>query len=217
MSPENQAGQSGCHPLARGASVAAVAISKRVLDAARYVARRQPGLPKMSLVKLLFLADWEYARRHGKTLTGESWWREQRGPLSTNVTGALETAAFALVKGTSPSGNPRIAVTEVGTEPLETLGTAEISVLELTLAEHGKKRQVELLEHVYAIPAVKKAPLKSPIGMPEVSQAKTISGYVNELLEEIAAEDRVGLYEWEGPSVRPLDPEMAALASATIQ
>lgn len=190
------------------------AASHAAIEAARYVARRLPGLAKTTLVKLLFLADCEFARRHGRTLTGASWWKEKAGPLSATVTEALKSDAFDVTEGKSPSGNRRIGVCEARQGPLRTIGGAQLAVLDLILAEYGKLGQVELLKRVYKLPAVARAETKQPIALPKPRATRSSASYVTELLREIEAEERAGIYDWDAPRDPAEEAERAALGAA---
>jgi len=169
-------------------------LSPAAVEAARYICQRKPGVPKTSLVKLLYLADREYADRHGHTLLGTKWWREEQGPLSSAVTRMIRGPEFQLDETTSPSGNLRLGHTDVGRTPLIHLGTAEISVIDTVLAEFGNLGQVELLQRVHALPEVTGVPIKAEIEIPR-SRPRDDADYLVGLLTEIERESAAGIHD----------------------
>lgn len=184
------------------------------LEAARYVCRRLPGLPKTTFVKLLYLTDREYSRRHGHGLTGTRWWREAKGPLSSAVTKMLDES-FSSDRTASPSGNTRIGYTDASAEDLRLLGGPEIAVIETVLAEFGHLGLVELLDRVHALPEVVAAKLKDEIKLPAKPEVKT-SDYISNLLAEIAREDAAGIYAYsvEDMTMENAERDRDALAFA---
>lgn len=164
------------------------------LEAARYVCRRLPGIPKTSYVKLMYLVDREYARRHGRGLTGAPWFREQYGPLSRTITKLIEGPEFSATHSKTSKGNPKIGLAESEAAQLRHLGGAELAVLDLVIARHGSQSQVALLNHIHRLPEVAAAEQEGRIDLPHKPAPKGTSEYVAELLNEIREEHKAGLH-----------------------
>lgn len=176
---------------AGGAAGESDLVNPAAVEAARYICRRAPNLPKTTLVKLLYLTDREYSARHGKGLLGTKWWREDQGPLSSAATKMIAGPEFEHEETKTASGNPRVGHRDASKEPLRMLGSAELSVLDLVLAEYGRLGLVHLLKRVHDLPEVKTAPLKGEIALPR----PRASDYLAELRDEIAREDAAGVYD----------------------
>lgn len=172
-------------------------LNAAAVEAARYICRRLPGVPKTSFVKYLYLTDREYASRHGHALLGTRWWRETQGPLSSAVTKMIRGAEFRVEESMSPSGNSRVGHVEADETPLLHLGAAEIAVLDTVLAEFGQLGQVELLDRVHALPEVKAARLKEEIALPTDAPDRGTADYVASLLTELAREQKAAIYDVE--------------------
>lgn len=165
------------------------------IEAARYICRRLPGVPKTSFVKYLYLTDREYAARHGHPLLGTRWWREEQGPLSSAVTKMIRGPEFHQDESKSPSGKQRVGHVEAEKVALTQLGSAEIAILDVVLAEFGDLGQVELLDRVHALPEVKVAGMKEEITLPSAAPDRGTSAYVASLLAELSREQRAAIYD----------------------
>ncbi len=185
-------------------------LNPSAVEAARYICRRLPGVPKTSFVKYLYLADREYASRHGHPLIGTRWWREEQGPLSSAVTRMIAGPEFRQEESRSPSGNMRLGHVEVADAPFTHLGSAEIAVLDTVLAEFGKLGQVDLLNRVHALPEVSAVRLKSEITLPSRTPEHGTSDYVASLLAELSREQKAGIYDLD---LRENDDERAERAA----
>jgi hypothetical protein len=105
-------------------------------------------------------------------------------------------AEFRQDESKSPSGNQRLGHIEVEKTPLVHLGSAELSVLDMVLAEFGALGQVDLLDRVHALPEVKQAEMKSEIALPMGGRHRS-KDYLAELLSEIEREQAAGIHEAE--------------------
>ncbi len=170
-------------------------VEQTAIDAAHYICRRLPKVPKTSYVKLMYLADREYGQRHGRTLTGVTWWAEKYGPLNASVTKLVEGPEFAQERSLTVFGTSRISITEAEAGEFRHLGSAELSVLDLVLAEYGSLPQAELLARVHALPEVANAPMKSKIEPPMRVSRPGSAEYFSELAREIQREQDAHLYE----------------------
>src|SRR2546426_11661025 len=141
-------------------------LSPVAVEAARYICRRLSNVPKTSFVKYLYLTDREYAARHGHTMLGTRWWREEQGPLSSAITKMIRGPEFRQEETKTASGNARVGHVEAALGPFTQLGSPEIAVLDTVLAEYGGLGQVELLDRVHALPEVRQAEMKSEIAIP---------------------------------------------------
>lgn len=165
------------------------------IEAARYICRRLPGVPKTSFVKLLYLSDREYASRYGRPLLGTRWWREDQGPLSSAVTKMIAGPEFRKEQTKTSSGNPRVGHIEIADTPLTKLGSAELNVLDIVVAEFGGLGQVELLNRVHALPEVRSAKMKDEIELPRTAPRPGTDAYVSALTAEVKRETQAGIHD----------------------
>jgi antitoxin SocA-like protein len=170
-------------------------LTPAAIEAARYICRKLPGVPKTSFVKYLYLADREYALRHGRTLLGTGWWLEDQGPLSSAVTKLIRGPEFRVEESKTAFDNSRLGHVEVADTPLRQLGSAEIAVLDMVVAEFGGLSQAELLQRVHDLAEVKTAQLKQEIGLPRREQERGSSDYVSDLLTELSREHSNAIYD----------------------
>ncbi|MDQ2912264.1 MAG: Panacea domain-containing protein [Chloroflexota bacterium] len=165
------------------------------VEAARYICRRLPNVPKTSFVKYLYLTDREYAARHGHTMLGTKWWREDQGPLSSAITKMIRGPEFQVEESKTATANPRLGHVEVADTPFGYLGSAEMIVIDIVVSEFGSLDQVELLERVHALPEVRAAKLKEEIQIPGGALTPGTLEYVNSLTAELARENAAAIYD----------------------
>jgi hypothetical protein len=186
-------------------------LTPAAVEAARFLCRKLPGVPKTSYVKYMYLIDREYKQRHGRTLSGVTWWNENFGPLNSEVTRVLDGPAFSQEHSTTAFGTRRIGVTAADASEFRHLGAAEYSVIEIVLAQFAGLRQQQLLDHVHALPEVAAVPMKAQIDLPQRRARPGTKEYLVDLLDEIQQEDAAGLYD---TSDVPPDEYNARLAEA---
>jgi len=104
------------------------------------------------LVKLLYLMDAEYYRRHRKILTGLNWLFYRYGPYAFEIPEILRSLDVDIPQDEVPIGNGRTVhrfkpTSEIDIEAI--LSTSDAALVERVIARWGLEDLNSLLSHVY--------------------------------------------------------------------
>ncbi len=107
----------------------------KIADVAAYFCKHYPHkseLSKTRLTKLVYLADWEAAKRKGRQVTDIEWYFHNFGPYVDDVIEAVqEDPRFEIIQALNYYGEPKVEVRLSGKEAASGgLDNEEINILD---------------------------------------------------------------------------------------
>jgi uncharacterized phage-associated protein len=143
---------------------------QRTLAAVAYIASKNlPTFDKYKVCKLIFLADKRHLVRHGRPITGDTYYALDWGPVPSVTLAALnnnhplaDELRGVLKKERARKGQPRPQHPGYKLRPsqkpwVEFLSKSDLDILDEIVEECGKKTFSELYEITHALPAYYKA------------------------------------------------------------
>lgn len=149
--------------------------SETALHACVYLLQKAGGsLPILSLMKLLYMADKESLLTYGDTITGDSIYAMQYGPVPSNT--------YDMLKYTATNNDTGLSVIRMSNAPdklcsliqnidPDMLSEADIEILDKIFEENKDKNQFELAEKTHQFEEWKKAykpGTSSPIDLEDI-------------------------------------------------
>lgn len=124
-------------------------------DVAAYFCEHYPHkseLSKTRLTKLVYLADWEAAKKLGRQITGIDWYFHNFGPYVDDVMETVESdPRFEVVRSRNYYGENKLEIRATGKLPPENgLGSEEVKILDAIIAETSPMYWNSFIKHVYA-------------------------------------------------------------------
>lgn len=131
-------------------------------DVAAYICEHYPHpseLSKTRLTKLVYLADWESAKRSGKQLTNIKWFFHNYGPYVDDVIDAVQgDGRFNVVTARNFYGDSKMEIRLSGAK-LETdsLGPDEKKILDDVIETTSAMYWNSFIKHVYSTAPIEKS------------------------------------------------------------
>jgi hypothetical protein len=125
----------------------------KALQTMAFFAHHIPGIEKVKITKLLYLADKEHFLRQGWPVTGDSQYAMPLGPVPSQCLNALDgelagdpTAAFKFLQIVD---NRVLIKADPGTAQL---AETELNVIRDILRQHGQKNAWDLVDETHQLP-----------------------------------------------------------------
>lgn len=68
--------------------------SEKFASAVAFLVERRPGLTKKQICKLMYFADKEHLLRYGRTITGDTYYALEQGPVPSRGLNAINSRGF---------------------------------------------------------------------------------------------------------------------------
>ncbi len=147
-----------------------------ISDVAAYFCLHYPHkseLSKTRLTKLVYLADWLAAQKHGRQITSIKWYFHNYGPYVEDVFSTVTSdPRFKLIKTTNFYGDlkTQIAV-DPSVESRLSLSVEEKGVLDSVIEETSPMYWDSFIEHVYSTMPIANSNRYSQLNLIEVAKA----------------------------------------------
>jgi len=119
----------------------------------RYICHNYPHSHELSnarLTKMIYLADWEYAKRHGKQLTEIRWFFDNYGPFVNDVKNeATADHLIDVIHTTTQYGTPKVLIKYKGDGSNYNISDEEEAVIEGVIAVTQDKYWNSFIKFVY--------------------------------------------------------------------
>lgn len=128
---------------------------QKIPEVAGYICEFYPHkqeLSKTRLTKLVYLVDWEAARRHGRQLTGIKWFFHNFGPYVSDVIETVsEDSRFVVSKTANLYGNEKLLVALApGQSFANELSDEDKVVIDSVIEKTKKMYWDEFMRYIYA-------------------------------------------------------------------
>lgn len=135
---------------------------KDLRDIIRYICHEYPHSHELSnarLTKMIYLADWEYARKYGTQLTNIHWFFNNYGPYVDDVLNtATSDPLINVLHTTTMYGTPKIQIEYIGDESGYLLSKEEMEVIDYVINETRPKYWNSFIKYVYDTYPIKNYP-----------------------------------------------------------
>lgn len=115
--------------------------SKKAAQIAAYFLSRQPGMEKLKLIKLMYLAEREFIRRHGHPMIYDELYSLKHGPVCSSalnaINGDLDQDYWSQFLHLDGNGRNIHLVSDITRDALDEVSDADIDVLDLVWGEFG--------------------------------------------------------------------------------
>lgn len=127
---------------------------EKLIAAIRYLCKHYPYPGELSnarVTKMIYLADWEQARRSGRQLTPIQWHFDHYGPFVPDVLAAAKADPSMQVASTvNMYGSPKNLLSYIGSEdPKAGLSADELEVLNKVISDTSSLTFRPFIQHVY--------------------------------------------------------------------
>ena len=151
-----------------------------------YLAERIPNVTKKQLCKLLFYADKCHLLRFGRTITGDTYFALEQGPIPTKGLDALNgRGEKSYVEALRNIGHLEGWEFHLDSTPdLKSLSRSDVSILDETVQKLGDFPAWKLEQLSHQEPAWTKAPQNGRMEFEHFFDGEAESGIIKEILVE---------------------------------
>lgn len=150
---------------------------KKLRSIIRYFCAKYPHSQELSnarLTKMVYLADWESAKKNQKQMTGIDWYFNNYGPFVDDVREAsLEDTKINVISTTNMYGMRKTQMEFKGESGEWDLDVAEISILDSVINVTAPKYWNDFIRYVYSTYPIKNNPRYSSLDLVLLSQEET--------------------------------------------
>lgn len=146
----------------------------KLRDIIRYFCIHYPHSRELSsarLTKMVYLADWETARKTGKQLTNIAWYFNNYGPFVDDVINeAIQDLEVEVINTTNLYGSPKTLIRYVGNQKSCSLPDNDKNILDSIIKETAPKYWHEFIQYIYNSYPIKYYPRYSQLDLGELAQ-----------------------------------------------
>jgi len=137
----------------------------KIIQALCYLLAKIKRADKLTLIKLLFLADKYHLIRYGRTLTNDEYWAMRVGPVGTTAKDILSLDPDFLNKKEYEYARTRLKKVSIhqfekgstfGIGEFDRLSETDIEALDFILEKFGKMGEKELIKYTHQYPEWKR-------------------------------------------------------------
>lgn len=125
----------------------------KVASIIKYICKMYPHsheLSKARLTKMIYLADWESARKNGSQITDISWYFNSYGPYVDDVVDeAVRDPEINVITTTTIYGTPKILVQYTGDVVGIDIGDYERAIIDKVIEDTKAMYWNSFIKHVY--------------------------------------------------------------------
>lgn len=140
----------------------------------RYICSHYPyshDLSNARLTKMIYLSDWEYARRHSSQITDIQWFFDNYGPYVDDVLNeAQNDPQLKVIHTTTMYGTPKVQMEYVGNKKDYTLSDEEREVIDSVINATKTKYWNSFIKYVYDTFPVRNNPHYSQLNLIELAK-----------------------------------------------
>lgn len=150
-----------------------------IADVAAYVCRNYPHkseLSKTRLTKLVYLGDWELAKRQGRQITGIRWYFHNYGPYVDDVFNAVESDGRFKIKSTKNHyGETKLEISVAeGVDTQSGLKREERDALDHVISQTSRMYWDDFIKHVYATEPITASERYSHLNLVELAHRNKV-------------------------------------------
>lgn len=146
----------------------------------RYLCQQYPHkaeLSKARLTKMVYLADWEYARQWRRQITDITWQFDHFGPYVSDVVQAAESDVYLrLEQTTNMYGSPKTLIQYVGPPMLPQMPADVKQILDDVIAETAPLTFRPFIQHVYGTYPIRTADRYTALDLVHAAEVERACG-----------------------------------------
>lgn len=139
----------------------------------KYICDKYPyadDLSKARLTKMVYLTDWEYAKKYKKQLTDIEWYFNNYGPFVDDVIEEVERdPEIELIRATTIYGTPKIQIKYKGGSDIKGLSEQEKAIADEVIDRTKPMFWNAFIKYVYDTPPIKENTRYSTLNLVELA------------------------------------------------
>lgn len=141
-----------------------------ISDVVAYLCKKYPHkseLSKTRVSKLVYLADWESAKKRGYQITGIQWYFDNFGPYKRDVVNAVrQDERFSLSQTKTMYGDPKLMISlSEGAPYSKGLSDEDMTILDKVIKETAPLYWDQFIKHVYSTPPISHSDRYQPLDL----------------------------------------------------
>jgi len=134
---------------------------KKIITILNYLAGHVHNCSKLKVLKLLYYIDKKYLIKHGRFVTGDTYYKYQYGPVPTFILNFIDEGEKVLERemkkylseNLSFADNKYRSIRSLKAPDLDELSIAEIDIIDEVIKEYGNMKAHDLVEKTHQEPA----------------------------------------------------------------
>lgn len=145
----------------------------KVSDIVKYICKTYPHaheLSKARLTKMIYLADWESARKHSKQITEINWYFNNYGPYVDDVIEeAINDPEINVITTSTIYGTPKIQVQYGGEIDRLDINNDEKNIIDCVIEQTKTMYWNSFIKHVYHTYPIRENPRYSHLDLVDLA------------------------------------------------
>jgi uncharacterized phage-associated protein len=163
---------------------------KKTIEASSFLLSKLSGeMPYIKLIKLLYLADREFVKLKGRTISGDQHFSLPYGPILSKTLDAIKSQDPEWSEHIGVDLESKVVWLTTPVDP-EELSKSEIQVLEVIVNQFGQMSWPDLVEYTHSLPEWKEPGGKQKRQQISISDIARAVGHSEERVQEIVASEQ---------------------------